>query len=536
MYSPTFIRNVISRYLDEAKGTVSSGELRIPCPAHGDTSPSFSINLSTGLYKCFVPTCKLYKGGNIQHFVAVLDDIPVSEAKSRLDEDFKKAYPTRKRRAVKNFPYTQEHIDERREFLLSSKKILDKIKEKCLWTEETIRKYDIGYDENTGRVWIPIKEDGAILNIRMYSPFSKNNKYTSVAGFGTVSLFPIENARSDEQDVFIMEGEKDCILANQLGLHAVTSTGGAGSWRTEWKRVLAGKRVFFCYDRDKAGTEGAEKAAKTLIHIAKLVRVVNLDLDEKGADFTDYIKAGNTVQDFMKLVEKGDTYSPESDAVVNVGDEIFDATLDQIDKRRLFYKRTRTKVRVIGTESSPFIIPKCMNVSCNIDNGNTCLGCRVGDHGGCSDVMISETTPRILDLIECGTVERTRIIKDIFAIPSCKKYKYTEPEHQSISRVSVIPAIDDIGYDEATQNQTYVERELYFLGKTLLANTDYEIETLAIPSPKDQSLVHLGYKVKYADTSIEEFEMTDDIKEELEIFQCQSKKSSTTSMQTSAQM
>jgi hypothetical protein len=513
--------------MDETKGTVSGGEFRAPCPAHAETNPSFSINLSSGLYMCFNPDCKFGTGGNIHHFVAVLDDIPVSEAQKKLDEEYAEENPSTKKASPKDFPYTDEHVMARCENLLQNETLMTYVKENMLWTVDTIKKFEIGFEESNNRYWIPVRENGTLVNIRQYNSYGRP-KVVSVRNYGTATLFPKDNFANDE--VYLVEGEKDCILANQLGLNAITSTGGAGTFFTTWKPLFSNKAVFVCYDADDAGRNGAALVGTNLLHVAKTIKLITLP--EEGMDFTDYIKAGNSIQDFMALVERTDALSQDSDAVVRIPDDVTTVTLDKIDKKKLFYKRTKTDVRVIGTESAPFVIPRCMSVTCNKDNGKACYNCRVGDQGGKSTVLINETTPRILDMIECGTREKALIIRDIFEIPACKKYKYTESDHQSISRVSVIPAIDDIEFDEETYNQTYVERELYFIGKSLVANTDYEIETLTVPSPKDQSLVHLGYKVKYADTSVEEFHMTPELHKELEIFQCPSTTKLTTSTPT----
>lgn len=529
MYNASFIKKTIFKHMDESKGTVSGDEFRAPCPAHTEVNPSFSINLSSGLFKCFSPECKFFNGGNIQHFVAVLDDISVVEAKTLLDDEYEVLNPSKKK-SSSVFPYTQASLNERVEALLNNPEKLKFIRDKCLWTDDTIRNFSIGYSEDDNRYWIPIKENGEYINIRKYGPTVKT-KMLNLTGFGGNVLFPEENMEGPE--IYIMEGEKDCILANQLGLNAITNTSGAGAFNNSWKPMFSNKNVFICFDIDTAGVDASYKIANNLLHVAKAIKVISLPITEpKNGDFTDYILAGNTIQDFMALVDKTETLSPESDAVVKIPSEVTTVTLDKIDAKKLFYKRTKTNVRVIGTESAPFIIPRCMTVTCNKDNGKSCFTCRVGDKEGSDTIMVDETTPRILDLIECGTREKAAIIRDIFQIPTCKKYKFTEADHQSISRVSVIPAIDEIEYDEETQNQTYVERELYFVGKSLVANTDYEIETLTVPSPKDQSLVHLGYKVKYADTSVEEFAITPEIHKELEIFQCLSTTSSEKSTPT----
>jgi hypothetical protein len=253
------------------------------------------------------------------------------------------------------------------------------------------------------------------------------------------------------------------------------------------------------------------------------MRVVKLPINTPpNGDYTDFVTQGATPVDFRALIERTPRLEPEHDGPILIPDEIYETTLDQLAERKLFYKRVKLNVRVISKDSSPAIIPKEISVSCNHDNGKACYACDVGDKGNKDSVVIDETMPELLQLIECTTKERKNIIRDIFRIPTCKKFKILETDHQSITRCSVIPSIDDIKFDKTTQNQKYVERELFFLAKNLEANMDYEIQAIAMPDPKDQSLVHLGYSVKPSDSSIEEFRMTPELKKRLEIFQCPS--------------
>ena len=76
MFTREFVEKFYSSHIDLTKGQLSGEELRAPCPYHDDDTPSFSLNLSTGLYKCFVSDCKLFAGGNIYQFLSNVSDIP----------------------------------------------------------------------------------------------------------------------------------------------------------------------------------------------------------------------------------------------------------------------------------------------------------------------------------------------------------------------------------------------------------------------------------------------------------------------------
>lgn len=521
---PSYIKEFYNKHLDMSKSTLSGDELRVSCPYHDDKDPSFSVNLATGMYKCFVADCKLFDGGNVTKFLAIIEDIPMNDAAQRILDDTKEevAAPSEevKTKPTKEFPFTQEHINQRQLALENDSNLREDLIEKTKWTVETIKRFEIGFDRASQRFWIPIKENNRLVNIRRYAP-DGDPKVVNVTGFGEARLFPYSNL--EEREIFLMEGEKDCILANQHGFNAITITSGAGTFKSNWKQHFVDKDVIICYDIDEAGKDGAKRVADNLVDVARSTRIINLPITEPhNGDYTDYITQGATPVDFRALVDGTDRLAIEHAGPINILDEVFETTLDQLAERKMFYKRVKTNVRVISKDSSPAIIPKEITVTCNHDNGKACFACSVGDKGNRDSVKIDETMPEILQLIECTTKERKNIIREIFRIPGCKKFKIRETDHQSITRCSVIPSIDEIKFDQKTQNQKYVERELLFLEKNLEANMDYEIEIIAMPDPKDQSLVHLGYKVKPSDSSIEEFRMTDKLKKELEIFQCPS--------------
>jgi hypothetical protein len=102
--------------------------------------------------------------------------------------------------------------------------------------------------------------------------------------------------------VFIPEGEKDCDNLGELGLVATCNHGGAGKWRNELSRWLAGRHVVLLPDNDEPGRSHADDVAHKLAGIASSVRVIELPgLPAKG-DVSDWIVAGGTPSDLEALV------------------------------------------------------------------------------------------------------------------------------------------------------------------------------------------------------------------------------------------
>lgn len=101
--------------------------------------------------------------------------------------------------------------------------------------------------------------------------------------------------------VVVCEGEFDRLVLESLGVPAVTSTAGAGTFRSEWADALREvPEVFACFDRDAAGEQGANRVAR----LVPSARIVQLPEDVgPGGDVTDYfVRLGRTVADFDTLL------------------------------------------------------------------------------------------------------------------------------------------------------------------------------------------------------------------------------------------
>ena len=93
----------------------------------------------------------------------------------------------------------------------------------------------------------------------------------SILGRGRKRLFNEIILKQKLEYVIISEGEWDCMLVDQYGYYAITSTGGASSFDKNWVEAFEDiKKVYICYDQDRnlAGQNGLLKTAKlfTLSH------------------------------------------------------------------------------------------------------------------------------------------------------------------------------------------------------------------------------------------------------------------------------
>lgn len=89
--------------------------------------------------------------------------------------------------------------------------------------------------------------------------------------------------RADE--LYFVEGEKDCDNLFDCGLVATTSPGGANAWKDEYAEALIGKKVTLIPDNDEAGYNHMREVAYSLMGKTKLYCILL-----KDKDVSDWLK------------------------------------------------------------------------------------------------------------------------------------------------------------------------------------------------------------------------------------------------------
>jgi DNA primase len=115
-------------------------------------------------------------------------------------------------------------------------------------------------------------------------------------------LYGWEVLAKEPKQVIICEGEFDRMVLEEKGFLAVTSTGGAGTFRAEWATAFESiPNVYICYDNDNAGRIGAERVASLIPH--SKIAELPVEVGEAG-DVTDFfVHLGKSREDFQKLLD-----------------------------------------------------------------------------------------------------------------------------------------------------------------------------------------------------------------------------------------
>ncbi|MDP9366716.1 MAG: DNA primase, partial [Chloroflexota bacterium] len=125
---------------------------------------------------------------------------------------------------------------------------------------------------------------------------------------------PELRAADPTEPVFLVEGEKDADNLVALALVATTNAGGATEWQGEFAEALRDRVVVLLPDNDEAGRKHVAVVGRSLLGIARELRVLDLpDLPPKG-DVSDWLAGGGTAEDLRRLAAEAPAWAPSDDA------------------------------------------------------------------------------------------------------------------------------------------------------------------------------------------------------------------------------
>lgn len=484
--------------------STSGDELHAKCPFHDDNVASLSVNKKTGLWKCF-GGCQ--EGGNVFQFHAKLNaSSGMTVARAKKDILIKMGeYKVIDTKVAEDAAVKLRSHSKFNSFLLQERGL----------SEYVVKHFQLGTDGH--RIFIPVyDEDGDLVNIRKYLPHAAEQKVISyAAGYGKSALFPIQQLKYHE--VYLMEGEMDCLLAMSLGLKAMIITGGAGTPPTpEMLEKLRNKIVNICYDIDEAGVKGANKVAAVLSKVAR-VRLIQLPITEPAkGDFTDYIvQHKHTVEQFNELVS--DTpfmqYTPDEVLAKETDKTVYEVDLNEAAQHNYYYKNTKMKVIISGKDLAPYFAPHKLTLTCK-QGMKMCKFCPLNLSNGRLDVEFPLNTNEILQLIRCTNDKQKQLIRQKVNIPKCNNFEIVVDDIVNVEEIRVIPEINF-----ASKDMEYVTRNLYYIGYGIKTNRSYELEGIVVPDPTTQYATQIVHKASPTQSSVDQFKMTPELFESLKVFQ-----------------
>jgi hypothetical protein len=488
-------------------------EQRAYCPRHEEpgesNSPSASFNWGKGVWYC--QSCE--GTGRIDVLIRDLKtkrgDVAPPRRRARSREERPAKEPANTELPTENqlmaWHSRLAGLPERMTTLLQKRGL----------SEDVVDEFLIGWDGY--RYTIPIRDaEGALVNVRRYKPDTSkvNDKMISIAGHGTGRIWPMDQLRAaDVKKVVLTEGEMDMLCGRSFGLPTWTHTSGAGAFPREAGELFGGKDVYVCYDCDDAGRAGARRTARIVHPYASMVCIVDLKLDTKGGDLTDFfVSQGHPLADFeaMMLEAADDPWQPPVRPMRAVAATV---EVDLVHSEAAETGEPFSTVgQVIGRRPPVYLAPKIVELECEMDR-TVCPTCPMNAMGGRASHTIAPNSDDVLRFVDANDRTKREVFQDMFGARCRDGARYEVRETQPLEEVYLSPPPD------AMPSRTSVVRQVYSVATTATPIKEIvEMTGAQLPFPKDGRAVILAWKLEQMETDMSSFRMTAELKSALDIF------------------
>ena len=403
----------------ELQHIVYEDKIALCCFYHGDKHPSAFIDLKYNKFHCSTCGKKLSAILYFIHYLLLNKRVP-----AEVDAvNYLKEFTTGQEKFI-----NLNIVEVFHQQLLESEPYQAIIAEKGI-TLELIKKHRIGiHHTNTARFTIPVlNAEGFCEALLSYLPDAKTNKFY---------FFNPENKKELKQqnsiylvDQFKYESIMVCggplkaaIAAHELNNHnigAVSFTTGEGTSVPEiYRHLFKNKKIYVCFDVDKAGISGARRLLQCLIIQTKFLYIVNLPLNllkyPKG-DITNYIV--DEKQKLFPLLSNPEVTTPFDTVNTKelLSQEIIQTTFKELTHgERIPNQLYQLDVKTIGySEHTVHFITKVVPV-CE-RNTNYCQMCKIFRDTPEDEHEIDTDHPLQIPLL--NSKEQNTIFKQTFGIP-----------------------------------------------------------------------------------------------------------------------
>lgn len=487
-------------------------ELKVPCPAHDDSSPSATINAELKVWKCHSAECG--ESGDFAGFLALWNKVDrrtiLADLKTRYDIEVVKSI-------------NPQTIEKWHDKIWTSGPLLQALYDRAI-DDDLIRQARLGVQD--GRITIPVLDAShRCINVRKYLPGAPGpEKMRNTPGYRSLALYQEEDLRFDR--VAILGGELKALLAgkllNPLHIGAVSATAGEGNWDPEWSQKFKDKTVYVLMDVDKGGEVAAKKIAAHLFYYAKAVYIVTLPLDTEKhpkGDINDWVaKEDGNADQLVDLLLNGERFYPPDFEDDEVEEEVHPVSLSRASSQELIAKRLQFEGVVAAIDTTPYYVPKVVGVSCTRDQPN-CAICPIrarepDAETGFVEMTIRGNKPGILEMVGSGKTFQKEAVKDVLRIPECKVVEFSVREYHSAYDVRMTPPMVASG-----DNKDYVLQSALVVGPSVDLNNTYSFQGSVYPHPRNQQAVFVLDTAEMADDSLAKFAPSDEDLELLRVFQ-----------------
>ncbi len=178
-------------------------------------------------------------------------------------------------------------------------------------TDESIERFHLGFGRVYGTTWITIPaydDSGQIHYIKLRHfpedaiceydrPVSKYSNYPS----GCDTILFNEAGIKDSEDILIVEGEFDAIIASQYNLPPAVALPAADVFKSEWvEKLKHAKTICTWLDNDEVGQKGQESLIEKLAESYPNTTILAAPTFDGVKDATEFFISGHSEQEILQ--------------------------------------------------------------------------------------------------------------------------------------------------------------------------------------------------------------------------------------------
>lgn len=502
-----------------AKWPLGGGECKVYSPLRErERTPSLSINPDTGAWYDFGAESDHQGdrvcGSSIVSFHSALSNLTNLQSATEIFHQF--IHPVISPKKIRQWHRSLE----------SDRRVLSFITKHRGLAPRMVEELKLGWDGQ--RITFPIENEfGLYVNVRRYDPGASKKKRSYKVinykdesdgrSFGSPSeLFPYRAmARAFECGyIFIVEGEWDASILNQMGIPSVTSTNGVKSWPNQYTEKFNGLKVYVCVDNDDTSQKVQKQIVKRLRHVAKAIHLIKVP-KKHGKDVNDWYLSSPIMRKSMGW-----------EAVMKRSKEVVSNTerrgpikkgftpLDLARHRDNIGKHVKVRAVVAGKSTDPISVPLKYRITCEHPDRDELCPLYDSDRDYI-DGEVKIDSEMMFDLLtKKKSMVRSLLLKRHGFDPQSDAMPNVETiEYANFEELRIQPSIEDSGCKE------HVTVSSYCYGLGLQSNQTYIFEGTSYPTEVGNLTKMLLTKNEPAVTQAEQFRMTPDKLRSLEAFQ-----------------
>lgn len=541
------------------KGRNVGTSVQFHCPWHEDKSPSLSVSQDHGGYKCH--GCGV--SGDVFNAWMRVKNTDFRSALVQIAEWAGDPAPTPHRRATTAakkggtvWLTDKSHVDKlssAQKNILEKSAVLNRLYNNYGVSLDSVKRYGLGWDNNSYRLWIPVYHKGKLVNIRKHDimrahciwerggrvyksipvnedasqfnaswgtdvcrPHGKNGgKVIGVRGHNSITLYPSEALGTpqaslseirQETDIWVCltGGELKAIFLNQMGIPSTCFTCGEGSYSKKWLSAFDGMDVEICLDSDPAGKKGADRLARAISDHARRVRIIDLPF----GDPNDYYRERSWDFSDWKSIPRR-SYKEEYEK------QSADIPFTGLRDPDFYDKEVRFRGVIAGSGDTPFFVAEKVTAKCTrgqVDPIPSCAKCSLPECG--FDTSWVVPTDTLIEIKSLSPKKQKKYLReDVAGVPSNCQHPDIEYSMRRIANVGLVQDVDSLREDvDDDQQASYFVHRAYYVGKAEpKENEPHSCTGKVIQDPKDSTVSLILRDMIPVKRSFEDSHVSDEI-------------------------